>query len=676
MPGMLKTAVRTRVALTLLAATATACGAPPTTGREGLHAVIVADDQRGGGDAPQVLQAAITSSDATVRAAAATALGRLEQPEYAIDLAALASKDTDLSVRLAATHAVAQAGSTSDGAQVGDLLVQVLNTDGDYTVRGAAAAGLGRLRYADPARVGQVEGLLRDILGAGDPAGVEGAARGLAALFRNHREHAAADTTVTALSAAMASDGSDLARVASVAALAAPGQLTGDALNAAQASPITEIRRRAVAAAPSDDAAVALPAIDAALGDAEGAVRLEAIRALRGQPDAQRCARLLTALEDAWPPAQLTAIAGLASCPGAAIALEPIADGAWDEMGWQPRARALASLSRLSPAAAGMRLEAAASAEPWQARMYAARAAGEIGEQAVLRELAADGQHPNVREAALRGLDANADVEPFVDALSSPDYQLVMTAANALADTDDAHIEPLLLALERISAEQRETSRDPRMALLRSLDAFGSALEYERLEPYLSDFDPEIVARVTAMVTTRNGGRPVIGEARPLPPLPFPTLEQLDEIASTTATLRMSSGRNIQLRFLPFEAPTHAARFTRLAADGYFDGLTLHRVVFNFVLQGGSPGANEFMGDGMYTRDEITARAHLRGTVGTSTRGRDTGDGQIFINLIDNLRLDFNYTIFAEVIGDVDAIDAVLEGAVIESVTLDRSEGP
>ena len=51
--------------------------------------------------------------------------------------------------------------------------------------------------------------------------------------------------------------------------------------------------------------------------------------------------------------------------------------------------------------------------------------------------------------------------------------------------------------------------------------------------------------------------------------------------------------------------------------------------------------------------------------VGTSTRGRDTGDGQIFINLVDNLYLDHNYTVFGEVVRGMDAVDAVAEGDVI-----------
>ena len=85
----------------------------------------------------------------------------------------------------------------------------------------------------------------------------------------------------------------------------------------------------------------------------------------------------------------------------------------------------------------------------------------------------------------------------------------------------------------------------------------------------------------------------------------------------------------------------------------------------NFVLQGGSPGANEYSGDAAYTRDELGLLSHWRGTVGTSTRGRDTGDGQIFINLVDNLRLDHDFTVFGEVVRGMRSVDVVSEGDVI-----------
>jgi|TARA_Y100001949_G_scaffold168792_1_gene167969 peptidyl-prolyl cis-trans isomerase B (cyclophilin B) len=132
----------------------------------------------------------------------------------------------------------------------------------------------------------------------------------------------------------------------------------------------------------------------------------------------------------------------------------------------------------------------------------------------------------------------------------------------------------------------------------------------------------------------------------------------------------MVNGAEFELKLYPEEAPATVERFSRLARNGYYAGLTFHRVVPNFVIQGGSPGANEFMGDGPYMRDELGLRPHVRGAVGISTRGRDTGDAQIFVNLVDNPRLDHNYTVFAQVTNGMDVVDTVLEGDMIEKVEI------
>jgi len=120
-------------------------------------------------------------------------------------------------------------------------------------------------------------------------------------------------------------------------------------------------------------------------------------------------------------------------------------------------------------------------------------------------------------------------------------------------------------------------------------------------------------------------------------------------------------------------APMTVDRFLKLATkDHYYDGLTFHRVVPNFVIQGGSPGANEYAGHKEFMRDEIfPQRSHVRGTVGLSTRGRNTGDAQFFVNLVDNPRLDLDYTIFATVRdADMTAIDKIEEGAEIRTISL------
>ena len=134
----------------------------------------------------------------------------------------------------------------------------------------------------------------------------------------------------------------------------------------------------------------------------------------------------------------------------------------------------------------------------------------------------------------------------------------------------------------------------------------------------------------------------------------------------------MSGGDSFLLELFPEEAPVTVATFARLASEGYYDGLTFHRVEPNFVIQGGSPAADEYVGNGPFMRDELGLLSHDRGTVGISTRGRDTGDAQICMNLVDNPRLDHNYTVFARVSEGIDVVDRILAGDVIESVRINR----
>jgi cyclophilin family peptidyl-prolyl cis-trans isomerase len=138
-------------------------------------------------------------------------------------------------------------------------------------------------------------------------------------------------------------------------------------------------------------------------------------------------------------------------------------------------------------------------------------------------------------------------------------------------------------------------------------------------------------------------------------------------VTTKVAVLDMEGGQQIGIRLDPVRAPLMSTRFLRLTNRNYFDGLTFHRVVPNFVIQGGSPGANEYAGDKLFVKDEISARTHAAGTVGLSTRGRDTGDAQFFINLVDNPRLDFEYTVFGTVCSGNP--NNVMEGDRIVNVT-------
>jgi cyclophilin family peptidyl-prolyl cis-trans isomerase len=151
---------------------------------------------------------------------------------------------------------------------------------------------------------------------------------------------------------------------------------------------------------------------------------------------------------------------------------------------------------------------------------------------------------------------------------------------------------------------------------------------------------------------------------------PLPSIDEIARLETQQVVLTLRGLGDGVIRLAPREAPLNVARFARQVSAGDWDGLTFHRVEPGFVVQGGSPGANEYVGADRYTRDERSHLSHVRGSVGISTRGRDTGDGQIFINLVDNPRLDHAYTVIGTITAGMPHVDAMLEGAVIERARL------
>lgn len=467
--------------------------------------------------------------------------------------------------------------------------------------------------------------------------------------------------------------------------------------------------RRAVAMEAANSGLGGPEAVLATTQDDDPRVRLEGLRAYdRRLRPAEGCSEILQRIADADPRVAAVAIDLAARpCPEAAQQEEALgalaarlvhADGS-EPGDWQLPARALASLASVAPQAAAPAIASNRDHPSPFARAWVARAAARSGDAETLAALSAD-PDPNVREAALRGLGAvSGALASFARALGADDAQLVMTAVSLLAEHGALDAQPssdspgpppspppsasgepqpapaalraaLLEALARFTALERETLRDARMALLGGLERLGGYADADA-EPYLADFDPVVADRAADLIAALGVPRPS-PQPQPLPLAPPPSAERLAELARSAVRLRMEGLGDIVVLLRPDLAATNADRFARLAESGYFDGLTFHRVVPNFVIQGGSPHANEYAGDGPYSRDEISGRPHWRGAVGLSTRGRDTGDAQIFVNLADNLRLDFNYTILGEVVEGMDVVDRVQEGAVIAEARLER----
>ena len=101
-----------------------------------------------------------------------------------------------------------------------------------------------------------------------------------------------------------------------------------------------------------------------------------------------------------------------------------------------------------------------------------------------------------------------------------------------------------------------------------------------------------------------------------------------------------------------------------LARKGYFNGLEIHRVVPNFVVQDGDPRGDGEGGPGYTIRDELNERPYLRGTVGMALEWPDTGGSQFFITHSPQPHLDASYTVFGHVVNGMDVVDRIKQGDV------------
>jgi cyclophilin family peptidyl-prolyl cis-trans isomerase len=146
----------------------------------------------------------------------------------------------------------------------------------------------------------------------------------------------------------------------------------------------------------------------------------------------------------------------------------------------------------------------------------------------------------------------------------------------------------------------------------------------------------------------------------------------------TTATLHTSEGA-IELELFPDDAPKTVDNFTRLAGEGFYDGLIFHRVIPDFMIQGGDPTGTGSGGPGYQFQDEINEHKVERGALAMANAGPNTNGSQFFIVTTDAAPwLDGKHTVFGQVIKGQDVADKISQvdrdshDKPVTPVTIDR----
>jgi peptidyl-prolyl cis-trans isomerase B (cyclophilin B) len=158
-----------------------------------------------------------------------------------------------------------------------------------------------------------------------------------------------------------------------------------------------------------------------------------------------------------------------------------------------------------------------------------------------------------------------------------------------------------------------------------------------------------------------------------MPTYDAPPALQIDPAKTYRATLTTDRG-DIVLDLHPQHAPQTVNNFVFLAKEGFYDGVTFHRVIADFMIQGGDPTGTGRGGPGYQFADEFAGNPlrHGRGVISMANAGPNTNGSQFFITHTPQPHLDNRHTVFGEVVEGMDVVDAIRQGDAIQRVTVEE----
>ncbi|MGH9256076.1 MAG: HEAT repeat domain-containing protein [Vicinamibacterales bacterium] len=628
---------------------------------------------------PSDLFRLLGDGEARVRRRAALALGRVGLRDAVEPLTRVLAADAEAEVRQMAAFALGLIGERTARAALLAALA-----DPDLLVQGRAAEALGAL--GDRADATAVSDMVQRHVRAGAlasippddltyPLGppVEAARLGLYALARlgsyDALAAAALDANGQPVSAwwpvayALQRLGDPRVAPALVPLLSTPGRHT--AAFAARGLGVTK----------ASAAAAALRQV-VELRTAHPAVVIQAIRAVAAIGDAGAAPLLTRIVSDAETDRTLrveamTALAAVARADSLDLMLDLLSDRS-------PAIRGLAlrSLARIDPDGFLVTLSGLDTDRDWTVRTAQAAALGSLPSARGVPGLMVllEDRDPRVVPAVLAALvaaQAPGVDKVLIERLKSDDFALRVAAANGLAELKVASAGPALVEAYRSAAG--DSTYTARAAILSALNQADPRAAEPLLQEALTDRDWAVRVRAGTIYRERGSVDGTADAAmRPVPTRPMTDDERQGLISpkfSPHAFIETDRGV-IELELAIVDAPLTVANFVALARRNFFDGIAIHRVVADFVVQDGDPRGDGEGGPGYTIRDEINMRPYLRGTLGMALDWKDTGGSQFFITHSPQPHLDGRYTVFGHVVEGMDVVDRLLPGDVIRQVRI------
>ncbi len=446
----------------------------------------------------------------------------------------------------------------------------------------------------------------------------------------------------------------------------------------------------------TSDSAFVEPLADMAASDADWRVRVSALKAMGNFPqNARTIESLRMALASGNPSVTITAltvIGGISDSSAAGIAGlsalgETVKDMAMNEQGgypWQIQVEAANALARRGgDSALGFLRVPDDSVRLLKAGMIGALGATGSADAVGTIAMYLDDEDPLLRRTALEALHGIAVRNPEntalrerafasdIRALGGSDMAVITTAASNLGDTlfnGMSSVRALVTALGNLRSP---ADIEPIQEICRTLSGMKDTTAVGALELLLDGNDAaasRAAAGALSSITGKDYGGRLPRNRTPLhTDFDFGYMEALSE----TVRVKIGTGRgDILIDLYRDAAPFTIMSILRLAEEkGFYRGLIFHRVVPNFVIQGGDPRGDGWGGPGYSLRSEFSQFTYTAGTVGIASAGKDTEGCQFFITHSPQPHLDGRYTIIGRVVSGMEVVDGVQVGDRISDLT-------